>query len=170
MSQLVKAVHFCHSAKIIHRDISPKNILLNQQGNHHLIQDFLNLPISVWPAISPILPSPSPNKSSPFGTEPLNCWKGLLSMDLQLTSGQSAAFLQSLSLERCFSRENQKLTKWTWSLRRWEALLSSPGPTTSKTWKCRMKRSTRMNFFSKCWSKVDFLLKAVTWWRYIFPY
>lgn len=33
MSQLVQGIKYCHSHRVLHRDLKPQNLLINQEGN-----------------------------------------------------------------------------------------------------------------------------------------
>ena len=124
--QLLRGLAYCHRRRILHRDLKPQNLLINEKGelkvliqshalNSKLTRSFKSLPISAWPEQSQCPRRRTRTKWSPCGTaRPTSC-SAPLNTRRRSTCGQCfshsfpALFTQSLPargraviIQRCY--------------------------------------------------------------------
>lgn len=99
--QLLRGLAYCHSRKVLHRDLKPQNLLINAAGELKLadfglaraksvpIKTYSHEVVTLWYALWSSVPAPVllANAAGDLGTAPLMyCW-ALWSIPLRLISG-----------------------------------------------------------------------------------
>jgi serine/threonine protein kinase len=49
IKKILSGIAYCHGRKVLHRDLKPQNILVDNKGNKNLIKAMLSWQISDWP-------------------------------------------------------------------------------------------------------------------------